>query len=101
MYLQPFNLENSIEFNSQSFQKHVILEEEEQKLLLISLEKDQIMPEHFSPVDAGIYVLKGEIIFVIENKEHKVKKGEMFIIPAKTPHKVIGKHNSKFTVTRI
>lgn len=101
MYLQSFNLENSIEFNSQSFQKHVILENEEQKLLLISLEKEQVMPEHFSPVNAVIYVLKGEIIFIIDNKEYKVKKGEAFIIPAKTPHKVIGKHNSKFTVTRI
>ena len=101
MYLETFKPENLIDYNSSCFERKVLWEEDENKIMLVALEKNQKMPEHFSPIDAIIFVLKGKIEFLIEDKEYTVKESEMFIIPAKTPHKVMGKEKSKFLVCRV
>lgn len=101
MYLEVFKPEKLINYNSTCFERKVLWEEDENKIMLVAMEKNQEMPEHFSPIDAVIYVLKGKVEFIIENVEYTVKEEEMLIIPAKTAHKVIAKDKSKFIICRL
>lgn len=101
MYLEVFKPESLINYNPTSFERKVLWEEDESKILLIALEKNQELPEHFSPIDAMIYVLKGKVVFHVEKEEYTLKEEEMFLIPAKTPHKVVAKEKSKFIVCRL
>ena len=61
------------------------------------------MKEHFSPVDAFIYVLEGEIEFKFsENNEViEIKKEEIFFFKANEKHDVTAKKDSKMLVIRI
>jgi quercetin dioxygenase-like cupin family protein len=101
MYLEVFKPEKLINFNSANYEKKILWEEDESKIIIVALEKEQEIPEHFSPIDAVAFVLKGKIDFIIENENYTVKDGEMIIIPAKTSHKVVGKDKSKFIICRL
>ncbi len=101
MYLEVFKPKNLINYNPTCFERKIIWEEDDSKIMLVALEKNQEMPEYFSPIDTIIYVLKGKVIFFAENTEFTVREEEMLIIPAKTPHKVLAKDKSMFMVYRM
>ena len=101
MYLEVFKPEDLINYNPTSFERKVLWEEDDSKILLIALEKNQEMPEHFSPIDAMIYILKGKVVFYVEQEEYTLREKEMLLIPAKTPHRVVAQEKSKFIVCRL
>ena len=101
MYLEVFKPENLINYNSACFERKVLWEEDENKIMLVAIEKNQEIPEHFSPIDVVAFVLTGNVNFVIEDSEYNVKKQEMIIIPAKIAHKVVEKEKSKIIICRL
>lgn len=98
------NLEKSIDFCDEHINSKVILKNEDSLSLLVAIKKNQLMPEHISPVDAFIYVLEGEVEFILtdcEESRFEVKKGEFFVFRANEKHAVFGKKDSKMLVVRI
>lgn len=97
----PFNLKEEIHFHDKDFNSTILLEDGERKLILFALDKEQIIPEHTTPVKAAIYVLEGHVKFFIENKMHVLKEGDMFFIPQDVVHHLKADSKTKFIVMKI
>ena len=48
------------------------------------------MKKHTAPVPATLVVLKGEINFLIENQEIRMKQFDVYEIPVNVAHEVVG-----------
>ncbi len=70
------------------------------EVLHISLEKAAILKRHTSPKDALLIVLKGHIIFHINNISHSLKEHQMFSFARNTEHWVEAIENSNFLIFR-
>ncbi len=53
---------------------------------LFAFDEGQGLSEHTAPFDALVYLLDGEAEIVISGKRHRLKQGEMIIMPANEPH---------------
>lgn len=53
---------------------------------LFAFDKGQGLSTHSAPFDALVIILQGEARITISGKWHKVKEGEMIIMPANKPH---------------
>lgn len=95
-----YQINNTI--NNQGFNKLQVskLTDGPAETLLITLEKDAILPEHTSPRDAHLIVLEGEIQFHINSEEFRLKKHQDFKFPKDATHWVKAMENSKFLVIR-
>ncbi|MBS4760861.1 MAG: hypothetical protein KHX03_09215 [Clostridium sp.] len=58
-------IKNLIEFNDEAVNTKILAKSDNNLALLGALKKDQLMPEHISPVDAFIFIIEGEIEFTI------------------------------------
>ena len=68
--------------------------------LLITLGKDALFPEHTSPRDACLIMLKGRVVFSISDQEFEIEEGQSFRFPAHEKHHVIAKEDAKFLIIR-
>ena len=55
-------------------------------LTLFAFDKGEGLSEHTAPYDASVLILDGKAEIRIGGKQHKVKKGELIIMPANVPH---------------
>lgn len=53
---------------------------------IFAFDKDEMLSEHSAPADALVYVLDGELEISINKVIHRVKAGEMILMPANIPH---------------
>ncbi|MEI8174013.1 MAG: cupin domain-containing protein, partial [Deltaproteobacteria bacterium] len=53
---------------------------------IFAFDQDQGLSEHTAPFDALVYVLDGETEITISGKPHRLRKGEMIIMPGGEPH---------------
>ncbi len=96
-----FSTDNKISntpFEGLSVQK--LFTSESAETLLITLEKDHVFPEHTSPRDAFLVMLEGRITFTIQDTDYVLNCSDSFTFPAKEPHTVHAKENSKFLIIR-
>lgn len=70
------------------------------EVILITLEKDAVFPEHTSPKDALLVVLEGTINFYIENNTMLLNTNQVYSFKKEIQHHVIAKENSKFLIVR-
>lgn len=70
------------------------------EVLHISIEKDAILKKHTSPKDVLLIVLKGEIIFHINNKYHILKAHQVFNFARNEEHWVEAIEHSNFIIIR-
>lgn len=56
------------------------------KALQVTAKAGMIMPEHHATHEAVIVVKSGESILKIHGKNHNLKAGDTFILPAKQDH---------------
>jgi quercetin dioxygenase-like cupin family protein len=53
---------------------------------LFAFDKGEGLSEHTAPFDALVHILDGEAEIAISGSPHRVKAGEMIIMPAGEPH---------------
>ena len=120
-------LEDMIDYNSEHFEKITLLDNHLNAAMLFALKKGQSLPKHTSPVNAFVYVLEGEINFVlyksadsccdscmctvsssmqeqsdaVEIKTVSIKKDEIFLFEKDVFHSVLAKKDTKMLVVRI
>ena len=88
--LQPFD----------KLQVHKLVKTDALEILSISLEKNEVFPEHTSPTDAQLIVLEGEIVFHINGEPFHLSKHQHFNFPKENKHWVQAIENSKFLIIR-
>ena len=55
---------------------------------LFAFDKGQGLSEHTAPFDALVYIIDGEAEIIISGEPHRLKEGEMIIMPGGKPHAV-------------
>ena len=70
-------------------------------ITLFAFDKNEEISTHDSDGDAMVTVLEGNGLFVVDGKEHLVKKGETLVMPANKPHRVFAKEMFKMMLTVI
>lgn len=83
---QANNLENLIEYQTDSVVSKTIIGKKAGTVTMFAFDKDQGLSEHTAPFDAMVYMVDGEAQITISGKAIIVKKGEMVILPANEPH---------------
>jgi quercetin dioxygenase-like cupin family protein len=53
---------------------------------LFAFDEEQGLSEHTAPFDALVYMVDGEAEITISGRSHRVRQGEMIIMPANEPH---------------
>ena len=97
-------LEKLIEYNEEHINSQVLLKNDDCLALIVALKKNQKMQEHFSPINAFIFVIEGEIDFHLINdtqKDFEIKEDEIFFFKANEKHSITAKKDSKMLVIRI
>lgn len=55
-------------------------------MTVFAFDEGQGLSEHTAPFDATVYVIEGEAEITIDGTPHRVRGGEMIIMPAGKPH---------------
>ena len=76
------------------------LKNETLEVLSITIEKGAVFPEHTSPRDAFLLVLKGSIDFHIQGSKYSLNQLEDFSFPGDLPHRVEALEDSRFLIIR-
>lgn len=80
------NTADLVDYQEGAVVSKTVLDKSIGNITVFAFATGQGLSEHTSPYDAFVYVLDGQAIITIEEKEQTVKAGEMLIMPANLPH---------------
>ncbi len=83
---QVTNLTEVIQYQDGSVVSRTILKRDSGSITLFAFDQSQGLSEHTAPYDALVYLLDGEAEISIGGLAHRVKQGEMVVMPANQPH---------------
>lgn len=67
---------------------------------VLAFDKGRSLGEHTAPFDALVQVLEGELEISIAGDPHRVRGGEMILVPALAPHALRAITRSKMILTK-
>ncbi len=70
------------------------------RVLAVGLQKGQVLAKHQTNNPTLLIVLKGEILFTINNETLKFNETDTYEIPVGVMHEVTGKTDAIFTLTQ-
>lgn len=73
-----------------------LFKSEGRSVVMITIGKDEILPEHISTVQTFLVVLKGRIDFFMNGEHTEISADECIEFPADVKHSVKGIENSVF-----
>ena len=98
---QVVQLDQSVEYASNSIVSKVILKSEPGNITLFAFDVGQELSEHTAPFDALVQVLEGKVEIKIAGENHTLEKGAGIIMPANIPHAVKAVQRFKMLLTMI
>ena len=78
-----------------------LLKREKGTVTLFAFDAGQGLSEHTAPFDALVHVLEGEAEITISGKPHRVRAGELLLMPASEPHALRALTQFKMLLTMI
>lgn len=90
-----------IEYQEASVVSRTLVDKKAGTATLFAFDKSQGLSEHAAPYDAIVLIVDGEAAITISGKEHRLKAGEMIIIPANEPHSLFAEARFKMLLTMI
>lgn len=85
---RAIELATGVEYANDSVVSKTILDKKTGTLTLFAFDKGQGLSEHTSPYDATVQIVDGVAELTVGGVAHRVKAGELFIMPAGIPHSV-------------
>ena len=79
----------------------VVLKRDTGNVTLFAFDAGQELSEHTTSFDALVQVLEGEAAITISGRPHRVRTGEMILMPARQPHSVNAVSRLKMLLTMI
>jgi quercetin dioxygenase-like cupin family protein len=83
---QALVLADQIAYQQGSVVSRTLIDKTAGTLTLFAFDQGQGLSEHTAPFDAVVYIVDGEAEITISGKSHRLKQGEMIIMPADAPH---------------
>jgi uncharacterized protein (DUF2249 family) len=96
--MQKHNLDHLIEFNSLRFNSKVLINEPACRLVLMSMEATQSIPENALPGTVAMYVLRGSISFSLGNISCDLHAGELVTLEEGIVYRVEANQHSALLV---
>jgi len=84
----PFNLKDLINYQEDSIVSRELLRKKTGTLTIFAFDKGQGLSEHTAPFDATVLIIEGEAEVRIDKDIHKVREGQIIIMPANIPHAI-------------
>lgn len=75
-----------VEYQVGSIVSREVVKKKTGTVTLFAFDKGQGLSEHTAPFDALVFLLDGEAEIMIAGKAHRLKAGEMILMPANEPH---------------
>lgn len=94
-YNKIINLKDLVPYGEKTINSMMIALKNSLNSAVFAFDKEEMLSEHSAPADALVYVLDGELEISINKIGHKVKKGEMILMPANIPHALKALEKSK------
>lgn len=93
LYAKTQNLRDLISYQKASVVSRTLIDKKAGTVTLFAFDKEQGLSEHTAPYDALVQIIDGEAEVTISRRAHRLKEGEVIIMPANEPHalKAVGK----------
>jgi quercetin dioxygenase-like cupin family protein len=75
-----------VEYQAGAVVSRTLVKKETGTVTLFAFDKGQGLSEHTAPFDALVFITDGEAEIRIAGSPHRVKAGEMIVMPANKPH---------------
>jgi quercetin dioxygenase-like cupin family protein len=79
----------------------IVIKGEAGNVTLFAFDAGQELSEHTTPYDALVQVLDGEAAITVAGHPHRVRAGEMILMPARQPHALKAVLRFKMLLTMI
>ncbi len=79
----------------------IVLKRETGNVTLFAFDAGQELSEHTAPYDALVQVVDGEAAITVAGQPHRVRAGEMILMPAHQPHALTAVSRFKMLLTMI
>ena len=96
---RAFNLGDLAVYQEHSVVSREIVRRPAGTMTVFAFDEGEGLSEHTAPFDAAVYIIEGEAEITIDGKPHRVRGGEMIIMPANKPHAL--KANPRFKMLLI
>lgn len=83
---RAFRLNELAAYQEHSVVSREIVRKPAGTMTVFAFDEGQGLSEHTAPFDATVYIIEGEAEITIDGKPHRVRGGEMIIMPAGKPH---------------
>lgn len=95
------SLAGLVEYQAGGIVSRQLLKKPSGNVTLFAFDDGQELSEHTSPFDALVHVLEGEADVSLSGQAHRVRGGEMVLLPAHVPHAVKSVTRFKMSLTMI
>ena len=90
-----------VAYQDGSVVSRIILKRETGNVTLFAFDAGQELSEHTTPYDALVQVVDGEAAITIAGQPHRLRAGDMIIMPAHQPHALKAVSQFKMLLTMI
>ena len=98
---RPVKLADLGDYQEGSVLSRTLIDKKEGTVTFFAFDGGQGLSEHTAPFDALVYIIEGEAEIVISGKPHRVKGGEIILMPANEPHSLNAVKKFKMLLTMI
>lgn len=98
---QAIHLADLVAYQEGSVVSRQLVKRDKGNVTLFAFDAGQGLTEHTSPFDALVQVLDGEAEITISGKPHRVRAGEIILMPANEPHGLRAPARFKMLLTMI
>jgi quercetin dioxygenase-like cupin family protein len=95
------NAAGLMEYQEGAIVSREILKQKTGGVTLFAFDAGQGLSEHTAPFDALVQVLDGEAEITIAGKLHRVRAGELILMPANKPHALKADQRFKMMLTMV
>ncbi len=95
------SLAPQIESGSDAVHFKHIFENSNGSVALIAFKEGQVLAEHLAPAEVMVYVLEGEIDFIMNDNPHTMKAGDFLLMGEGVPHSVTAKADAKMMLVKV
>lgn len=97
----PRPLAGLVEVQDGSIVSRTLIKNDAGSVTAFAFDRDQALSEHTTAFDALVFAIDGEASIEIEGTPHRLKCGEMILLPANRPHAVRAVTRFKMVLTMI
>ena len=95
---EVLDAENLAAYSKNSVVSRTLIKGDKGSVTVFAFDKGEGLSEHSAPFDALVHVLDGEAEITVGGVAHRVKKGQMILMPSGIPHALKAVERFKMTL---